>query len=299
MVAATSQSLSSSIWRLWGPIELNLHCPTRGSASKEMKKRDKNESLFLYVYIRQSFVNMMWYPPIWATSTTSINSINKQLPRAFGWWWNSYLAPARRHENIAAQPRPYSLTLVLCGDNLNGTWPRRHRDITETWHDRTRAETRPGHHRDLTVTSPRHDRDITETSPRRDRDITGTRPGHHADRTETSPGHHRDTTETSPGHRRHTIETRHHRDITETRPRHHRDITETWLRHDQDITETWPRRHRDVTDTSPRHDRDMTETRPRQDRDILRENFSGACAAPGRLIHVRPQAYRYWGNSLL
>ena len=23
--------------------------------------------------------------------------------------------------------------------------------------------------------------------------------------------------------------------------------------------------------------------------------FSGACAAPGRLIHVRPQAYRYWG----
>ena len=39
----------------------------------------------------------------------------------------------------------------------------------------------------------------------------------------------------------------------------------------------------------------MTETSPRQDRDILGEFFSGAWAAPGRLIHVRPQAYRYWG----
>ena len=87
--------------------------------------------------------------------------------------------------------------------------------------------------------------------------------------------------------------------MTETSPRQDRDKTETWPRHDRDMTETSPRQDRDIdrdmTETSPRQDRDMTETWPRQDRDILSEIFSGAWAAPGRLIHVRPQAYRYWG----
>ena len=79
--------------------------------------------------------------------------------------------------------------------------------------------------------------------------------------------------------------------MTETSPRRHRDKTET-----SPNTETSPKPDRDKTETSPRQDRDMTETSPRQDRDILGEFFSGAWAAPGRLIHVRPQAYRYWGT---
>ena len=79
--------------------------------------------------------------------------------------------------------------------------------------------------------------------------------------------------------------------MTETSPRRHRDKTET-----SPNTETSPKPDRDKTETSPRQDRDMTETSPRQDRDILGEFFSGAWAAPGRLIHVRPQAYRYWGR---
>ena len=78
--------------------------------------------------------------------------------------------------------------------------------------------------------------------------------------------------------------------MTETSPRRHRDKTET-----SPNTETSPKPDRDKTETSPRQDRDMTETSPRQDRDILGEFFSAAWAAPGRLIHVRPQAYRYWG----
>ena len=80
--------------------------------------------------------------------------------------------------------------------------------------------------------------------------------------------------------------------MTETSPRRHRDKTET-----SPNTETSPKPDRDKTETSPRQDRDMTETSPRQDRDILGEFFSGAWAAPGRLIHVRPQAYRYWGKT--
>ena len=79
--------------------------------------------------------------------------------------------------------------------------------------------------------------------------------------------------------------------MTETSPRRHRDKTET-----SPNTETSPKPDRDKTETSLRQDRDMTETSPRQDRDILGEFFSGAWAAPGRLIHVRPQAYRYWGK---
>ena len=82
------------------------------------------------------------------------------------------------------------------------------------------------------------------------------------------------------------------RDKTETRPKKDRDKTETRPRHDRDIT----KQHRDITETRPRQDQDTTETRPRHDRDILGEFFSGACTAPGRLIHVRPQAYRYWGK---
>ena len=35
----------------------------------------------------------------------------------------------------------------------------------------------------------------------------------------------------------------------------------------------------------------------RHDQDIMGENFPGACTAPDHLIHVRPQAYRYWGIS--
>ena len=81
--------------------------------------------------------------------------------------------------------------------------------------------------------------------------------------------------------------------MTETSPRRHRDKTET-----SPNTETSPKPDRDKTETSPRQDRDMTETSPRQDRDILGEFFSGAWAAPGRLIHVRPQAYRYWGITI-
>ena len=55
----------------------------------------------------------------------------------------------------------------------------------------------------------------------------------------------------------------------------------------------WNIHGRNVVSNFFGHDRDMPETSPRQDPDILSENFSGACAAPGRLIHVRPQAYRY------
>ena len=57
------------------------------------------------------------------------------------------------------------------------------------------------------------------------------------------------------------------------------------------------RHHRDTIETWPRPDRDTTETWPRQDRDILSENVSGVCAAPGRLIRVRPQGYRFWGKT--
>ena len=81
--------------------------------------------------------------------------------------------------------------------------------------------------------------------------------------------------------------------MTETSPRRHRDKTET-----SPNTETSPKPDRDKTETSPRQDRDMTETSPRQDRDILGEFLSGAWAAPGRLIHVRPKAYRYWGKTV-
>ena len=128
---------------------------------------------------------------------------------------------------------------------------------------------------------------MTETSPRHHRDITETRPRQHQNNTETSPKKDRDKTETRP---------RHHRDITKTTPRHDRDITETRPRQHQNNTETSPKNDRDKTETRPRHDRDITETSPRQDRDILSDFFSGACAEPGRLIHVRPQAYRYWGK---
>ena len=79
-----------------------------------------------------------------------------------------------------------------------------------------------------------------------------------------------------------------HRDMTETSPKQRRAMAETRPRQHQNNTETLPKRQR--------QDRDTTETSPRQDRDILGEFFSGARAAPGRLIHVRPQAYRYWGT---
>ena len=125
-------------------------------------------------------------------------------------------------------------------------------------------------------TSPKHARDVTNTSLKDPQNTTKKTTKQHQNNTETSPKRDRDKTETRP---------RHDRDMTETSPKQHRDITEIRPRQDQDKTET-----------RPRHDRDTTETRPRQDRDILGEIFSGACTAPGRLIHVRPQAYRYWGN---
>jgi len=96
--------------------------------------------------------------------------------------------------------------------------------------------------------------------------------------TETSPRHHHNNTETLP---------KKDRDKTETRPRPDRAITTP--RHDRDITKTTPRHDRDITKTTPRHH----QKRPRQDRDILGDFFSGACAAPGRLIYIRPQTYRY------
>ena len=99
------------------------------------------------------------------------------------------------------------------------------------------------------------------------------------------------------------------KNINDTTPSHHPLIiinitepsphkTERRPRYDRDMTETSPKQHRDITETRPRQDQDTTETRPRHDRDILGEFFSGACPAPGRLIHVRPQAYRYWGTTL-
>ena len=106
--------------------------------------------------------------------------------------------------------------------------------------------------------------------------------------TETSPKHARDVTNTSLKDRQNT---------NKKTTKQHRDITKKRQRHDRDMTETSPKQHRDKTKTRPRQDGDTTETRPRQDRDILGEFFSGACTAPGRLIHVRPQAYRYWGNT--
>ena len=101
--------------------------------------------------------------------------------------------------------------------------------------------------------------------------------------------HQRHNTKPSPTHHH-----KHHRTITTQ----DREKTEIRPRHDRDITKTTPRHHRDKTKTRPRQDQDATETRPRHDRDILGEIFSGACTAPGRLIHVRPQAYRYWGTTL-
>ena len=92
-----------------------------------------------------------------------------------------------------------------------------------------------------------------------------------------------------------------HCNINDTTPSHHPLIiiyitAPSPHRHHRDITKTTRRHHRDKTETRPKQDRDMIETSPRQDQDILSEFFSGACAAPGRLIHVRPQAYRYWGT---
>ena len=113
---------------------------------------------------------------------------------------------------------------------------------------------------------------------------------------ETSPKHARDVTNTSLKDPK--TPPKKQQNNTETSPKKDRDKTETRPRHDRDITKTTPRHHRDNTKTRPRHDRDKTETRPRQDRDILGEFFSGACTAPSRLIHVRPQAYRYWGINL-
>ena len=172
--------------------------------------------------------------------------------------------------NITA-PSPH---ITETSPNMPETSPKKNRDKTET---------RPRDDRDMTETSQKHHQNNTETSRSQHRDKT--RPRQHHNNTETSPKKDRDKTETRP---------RHHRDITTTTPRHHPKKTETRPRHDRDITETRPRQHQNNTKTSPK----KTETRPRHDRDIrdiLGEFFSGACAAPGRLIHVRPQAYRYWG----
>ena len=146
------------------------------------------------------------------------------------------------------------------------------------------TETSQRHHQNNTETSRRQDKDKNETRPRHDRDITETSPRQHQNNTETSSKKDRDKTETRP---------RHHRDITETSPKQHRDITETRPRQHQNNTETSPKNDRDKTETRQRHDRDITETRPRHPEWF----FCGACAAPGRLIHVRPQAYRYWGKN--
>ena len=162
----------------------------------------------------------------------------------------------------------------------------------------------PSHHPliiiNITAPSPH----ITETSLKRARDvandqrITERSPKHHPKTNKTTPKQQLDITKKRQRQDRDTTERRprHDWDITETSPKHYRDITEPTQRQD-DITETSPKQHRDITQKRQRQDRDTTETSPRQDRDILGEFFSSACAAPGRLIHVRPQAYRYWGTN--
>ena len=164
------------------------------------------------------------------------------------------------------------------------TSPKHARDVSNTSlkdpqnTTKQNNKTTPKQHRDITKKRQRQDRDTTETWPRHPQNNTETSPRQDQDKTKTRPRQDRDTTETRP---------RHDRDITETTPKQHRDITKKRQRQDRDTTETWPRHHQN-----------NTKTLPGQDRDILGEFFSGACAAPGRLIHVRPQAYRYWGKKI-
>ncbi len=76
----------------------------------------------------------------------------------------------------------------------------------------------------------------------------------------------------SPGHRKTWTKKR--------RLRHHGDKTKT-SRHQWDEKGTSP-------GTAPTNHRDKNRT-------CLGENLPTACAAPRRLLHVRPSAYRYWG----
>ena len=129
-------------------------------------------------------------------------------------------------------------------------------------------------------------------TPHTERDFTSrvlflrhrTKPTHYRDITKAWPRHHWHITAlTNPGQ---------DRDIT----KHDRDISVTLMRHHWNITETSPRHQKSNAKTRPRHHRDNAKTSRRQGRDILGDIFPGACAAPDRLIHVRPQAYRYWGT---
>ena len=222
---------------------------------------------------------------------------------------NSTATSTTQHPAITHSSSKHHSTITTHHGDFTDTCPRRHQHITERSpkHHQKTNKTTPKQHRDIIQKRQRQDRDTTETWTRHHRDITKTTPRHHGDKTKTRTRHDRDMTETSPRHHRDKTETtpKQHRDITqkrqrqdrdttETSPRHHRDMTETSPRHHRDKTETTPKQHRDITKKRRRQDRDTTETWPRHHRDILSDFFSGACAAPGRLIHVRPQAYRYW-----
>ena len=223
----------------------------------------------------------------------------------------------KQHCNINDTTPSYHPLIIINitapSPHITETSPKRARDVAN---DQRITERSPKHHPKTNKATPKQQLDITKKRQRQDRDTTERRPRHDWDITETSPKQHRDITEptqrqdditeTSPKQHRDIIQKRqrHDRDLTEVSPRHHQNNTETSPRHHQNNTETWPRQDRDNTKTTPRHHqkrqrqgRDTTETSPRQDRDILGDFFSGACAAPGRLIHVRPQAYRYWGNT--
>ena len=196
-----------------------------------------------------------------------------------------------------------------------GTRPRHHSETTDTNPRITDASPKP--HQDTTDTSLRHHLGQTETSLRCDipktsakhhQNKTMTRPRHPQRITKKSPKHHQDITEKPPKQHRHITKAsaRYHLSTTETSPRH----TKASLGHQPEstanTTESMPRHHpckaspkqdQDIT-TTPKHLQDKIETRLRQDRDTLGEIYPGACAAPACLIHVRPQAYRYWGITI-
>ena len=210
---------------------------------------------------------------------------------------------------------------------------KQHQNNPETSQKKTETETWPRHQRDIAKTTPRQDRDKTKKGPRQDRDITETRKHHrstygysytdlpkgaqytnsnwnlkfclktrskclsvfitkksntitkakkqHCNIKDKTPSHHPliiiNVAAPSPY-------------ITEISPKHARDVP-----NDQCITERSPKHHPKTNTTTPKQQLDITKKRQRQDRDILAEFFSCACAAPGRPIHIRPQAHRFWG----
>ena len=170
--------------------------------------------------------------------------------------------------------------------NINDKTPSYYPLIIKTLHHGHSIKTcpkrrqRPTHYQKLPKTPAQNQQNNTKTTTKHHQKKTKTRLKPERGITETSPKQNRNITETSP---------KQHRDITKTSQKHHQNNTEISSKKDRDKTETRPKSDRSITEKSPKQHRDKTETRPRQ-------FFYGAYAAPGHLIHIKPQIYRYLGK---